>query len=267
MFLKVAPEIPNTSGLGQVVMRHPSGRMIRVRMPIALKKRRGVGQIGKNAALALNNGAQRNIPSATPTAVTYASAPGCHVIDLSKNACMADDGTQVGCNLIQECDSLTGNARCQYQYPGVQPDPSLPFCTGSGPSVSYAPNKSLTNPTGPSTAFTPTSVFAANSGVALPATSSARIAAPSASSGGSPAASTPAASGPGSVSSFIQNLFGTATPATPANVNIPVAGAPTSGFDLSFLTNPVDLFGFEIPVWVIGAVVIGGGILLMEHKR
>lgn len=270
MFLKV--DTQGLSGLGNTIaMRQPGGRVLRIRVPIIPKRgMRGLGVTCPTGLVQTANGgcqdpalhkAGRNIPIATPKAVTYASAPGCNVVDLTKNSCMLADGTIEGCNLIRECDPLTGNVHCQYgPYPGQVVQPNLPFCGSSGPSASGPVSKP--NPTGPSTPFIPQTVFAANSGVVLPSTSTARIAAPVASS---PAASHPAASSStpsGSQPtqpSILQQIFSSltptssATPASPVNVNVT---APGSGFDFSFLTNPVNLFGFGIPMWVLLA---GGG--------
>lgn len=113
---------------------------------------RGFGAI----SLPAGYGAKTGI-SSSPSAVTYASAPGCNVVNLANNQCMLDDGTITGCNIIQECAALTNQQRCQNLLPGETADPSLPFCSGTGgPSISYTPNSNLATPTGPSTPFTPT---------------------------------------------------------------------------------------------------------------
>lgn len=264
MFLKVEQGL---SGLGQagrsVLMRQPGGRLIRVRMPIVLRPKRGVGAINLPAGY----GAQRGITEPAPTAVNYASAPGCNVVNLQNNQCMLDDGTVTGCNIIQECDSLTGNARCQYgPFPGQAADPSLPFCSGSGPSVSYVPNPNLTTPAGPATPFTPTKVFAANSGVVLPAGSSASIApsgggAPSSSSPAS--TSTPASAQPSSQTNFLQQLL--AGPNPPAGGSSSTTTVVQSGG--GFFSDSADIFGVLVPYWLIGVVVIGGGLLLMSGGK
>ena len=264
MFLKV--DTVGLSGLGKTIaMRQPGGRVIRVRIPLNVPKRgmRGLGYTCPQGTVQTANGGCQD-PAlvkpgqhaiATPKAVTYASAPGCNVVDLSKNSCMLADGTIAGCNLIRECDPLTGNVHCQYgPFPGQPVQPNLPFCPSSGP-VTSGPS-TAPNPTGPSTPFVPTSVFAANSGVVLPATSTAKIAAPASSGGTSSPAGSSSAASPAS----------SATPAVPVNIN--VTNTPTGGgFDFSFLTNPIDIFGFEIPLWLIGVAVIGGGVLLMEGKK
>lgn len=278
MFLRV--DTQGLSGLGKTIaMRQPGGRVLKIRVPI-IPKTRGMRGLGVTCPAGLvqtaNGGCQdpalhkagRNIPIATPKAVTYAQAPGCNVVDLTKNSCMLADGTIEGCNLIRECDPLTGNVHCQYgPYPGQVVQPNLPFCGSSGPVTSGPTSKP--NPTGPSTPFVPQTTFASNSGVVLPATSAARIVPPAS----SPAASHPAAS-PSTPSTpqpnFFQQLFSTnpqstATPASPVNLNITTT--PGSGFDFSFLTNPVDVFGFEIPLWLIGVVVVGGGALLLGGKK
>ena len=283
MFLKVE-SAAGLSGLGQtVLMRQPGGRMIRVRMPIVLNRPRGLRGLGVTCPAGLVSApsggcvapgsiqAAKLGVSSTPTAVTYASAPGCNVVNLAANECMLDDGTITGCNIIQECDSLTGNARCQYgPFPGQAADPSLPFCTGSGPSVSYTPNPNLPTPTGPSTPFTPTAVFAANSGVVLPATSSATIApasspAASASPASSPAtSSTPAGGAPASSqTTFLQQLLGTPNPpagAAPATTTVIQSGG-------GFFSDSADIFGVQIPYWLIGVVIVGGGLLLMSGGK
>jgi len=277
VFLRVAQGL---SGLGQsVMMRQPGGRVMRVRMPIVLNaKRRGVGatttytpaQLAAMSAAALaaynaEPGVQAKQP---PQAQNFASAPGCHVVNLATNECMLDDGTITGCNIIQECDSLTGNARCQYgPFPGQAADPTLPFCSGSGPSVSYTPNPNLTNPTGPSTPFTPTKVFAANSGVVLPAGSQASIApssgAPSSSSSSSPASSSTPAAPANQQTNFLQQLLNGPNP--PAGGASPTTVVVQSGG--GFFSESADIFGVQIPYWLIGVVVVGGGFLLMSGGK
>jgi hypothetical protein len=106
-----------------------------------------------------SGGIQRDITSPTPTAVQYASAPGCYVVDLATDTCMLSDGTLEACTIIRECDPLTGAVHCQYgPYPGQAVQPGLPFCSGSGPNTIYSPVP-LTLPTGPSTAYVPSSVL------------------------------------------------------------------------------------------------------------
>ena len=275
MFLKVETGL---SGLGQTrLMRQPNGRVMRVRMPIILTKRglRGLGQTCPTGLVVAPSGgcvapgsiqAARLGVSTTPKAVTYASAPGCNVVNLSTNECMLDDGTITGCNIIQECDSLTGNARCQYgPFPGQAADPSLPFCTGSGPSVSYTPNPNLTTPAGPSTPFTPTAVFASNSGVVLPAGSSATIAPAAASSApaSNPAASPATPAAPSQQTNFLQQLLAGPTP--------PAGAASTSTTVIQsgggFFSETADIFGVDVPYWLIGVVILGGGLLLMSGGK
>jgi hypothetical protein len=277
MFLKVEQGL---SGLPQtVLMRQPGGRMIRVRMPIVLRKRgmRGLGVTCPAGLVQAANGGcidpgfapnKNNVQAAAPKAVNYASAPGCNVVNLATNECMLDDGTITGCNIIQECDSLTGNGRCQYgPFPGQAADPTLPFCSGSGPSVAYTPNPNLTNPTGPSTPFTPTKVFAANSGVVLPAGSQASIApssgAPSLSSTSSPASSSTPAAPANQQTNFLQQLLSGPNP--PAGGSNPTTVVVQSGG--GFFSESADIFGVQIPYWLIGVVVIGGGYLLMRGGK
>ena len=274
MFLKVETGL---SGIAPtMLMRQPGGRVVRVRMPIVLQKRkaRGVGAID----LPSNIGATNFIPAAAPTATTYASAPGCNVVNLAANECMLDDGTVTGCNIIQECDSLTGNARCQYgPFPGQAADPSLPFCSGSGPSVSYTPNPNLTTPTGPSTPFTP-GALAANA-VPVGSTPTAKQVQslvgqnqPVTIAASTPAASTPAASStlPSNAgantsqqTSFLQTLLN--LPSPPAGgAAAPAAAATSSG---GFFSDSADIFGVQVPYWLIGVVVIGGAVLLMSGGK
>lgn len=283
MFLKVEQGLSGPSP--SVLMRQPGGRVIHVRMPIVIQKKRGMRGLGVTCPSGLvqtaNGGCvdpnsiqgQKAGVSATPKAVNYASAPGCNVVDLSKNECMMDDGTIAGCNLIQECGPLTGQARCQYgPFPGQVADPSLPFCTGSGPTISYTPNKSLVNPTAPSTPFTPTAVFAANSGVALPATSTARVASPASPS---PASSPTTSSGatvpagtvaPSSQTNFLTQLLSGSNP--PAGA-IPSGSSTTTVIQSGggFLSDSATIFGMQIPYWLIGLVVVGGGFLLMSGGK
>ena len=285
MFLKVQAGL---SGIGQtVLMRQPGGRMIRVRMPIVLNRPRGMRGLGVTCPTGLVQAANggcidpgyapnKNVAAAKPKAVTYASAPGCNVVNLANNQCMLDDGTVTGCNIIQECDSLTGNARCQYgPFPGQAADPSLPFCSGSGPSVSYTPNSNLATPTGPSTPFTPTAL--APNAVPVGSTPTAKQVqsllgqTPSPAAVSSPASSTPASSAASSTSAsgatqqtnFLQQLL--------ASVNPPAGGAtPTTTVVSSgggFFSDSADIFGMQIPYWLIGVVVIGGGFLLMSGGK
>jgi hypothetical protein len=274
VFLKVQAGL---SGIGQtVLMRQPGGRVMRVQMPIVLDRPRGMRGLGVTCPTGLVQAANggcidpgyapnKNVAAASPKAVTYASAPGCNVVNLASNECMLDDGTITGCNIIQQCDSLTGNARCQYgPFPGQAADPSLPFCSGSGPSVSYTPNLSLTNPTGPSTPFTPTAL-APN---AVPVGSSPTAAQVKSLLGqtqptSSTAASSPAASPtqPSSQTNFLQQLL--------AGPNPPAGGSTTAvaSSDSSLFSGSLDVFGMQIPYWLIGVVVVGGGILLMSGGK
>ena len=49
----------------------------------------------------------------------------------------------------------------------------------------------------------------------------------------------------------------------PSATNGGAAPAPTSsGFDLSFLTNTVSIFGFDVPVWALAAAGVGGVALI-----
>lgn len=204
---------------------------------------------------------RRNIPSVTPTAVTYASAPGCHVIDLSKNACMADDGTQVGCNLIQECGPLTGQGRCQFQEPGMVPDPSLPFCTGSGPTISYTPSPTLRNPTGPSTIFRPTTL----STNAVPVGSSVTAKQAQAIVGGNQTIAVPAVptGGGGPASSLNSSALAPASNGTVVPNTGGTDGSTTTGFDLTtFLTaSPLG-----VPNWAIGLGIAAVAAYFMMKK-
>jgi hypothetical protein len=230
---------------------------------------RGLGVSCPTGLVATSNGgcvdpnsvqAQRIAASTPAKAVTYASAPGCNVVNLSTNTCMLDDGTIEGCNLIQECDPLTGQTRCQYgPFPGQAADPNLPFCGSSGPSVSYVPT-SLPTPTGPSTPFTPT-VLAPG---AVPVGSAPTAKQEQALVGSNQtiaAAAVPTGSG-GPSSSLNPSAL---TPA--ANGGVAPAGSGsttntgTNSSSLNFLTE-ASFFG--IPNWVAGLVVIGAVYFMVK---
>jgi len=206
--------------------------------------------------------AQRLAASTPPTAVTYASAPGCNVVNLDENECMLDDGTITGCNIIQECDSLTGQLRCQYgPFPGQTADPTLPFCGTSQPSVSYVPNPNLATPTGPSTPFTPTTLAP----TAVPVGSAPTAKQEQALVGNTQtiaAAATPSGSG-GPASSLNPSALAPAAngTVTTAGTGSSVTTADTSSSGLSFLTD-ASLFG--IPNWITGLVAIGAIYLLVK---
>jgi len=108
-------------------------------------------------------------PIVRPTELTqafdYPQAPGCHVVDLSANRCQMNDGTEEGCNAIQECDPLTGAVHFQYALPGGPSNPALPalktlgvdLATAPSTNYAYAPNRALATPSG-GTAFVPRAV-------------------------------------------------------------------------------------------------------------
>jgi len=78
-------------------------------------------------------------------AYDYPQAPGCHVVDLSRNACMNIDGTEGGCNRMPECDPLTG--ALHFQYPLLTPTnvgiPALKTGSFTPSQFTDAPNLNL----------------------------------------------------------------------------------------------------------------------------
>jgi len=149
-------------GLGAIprTIRQP---VTRLRIPIMVRKR-GMGDTACGPGLVMDNRTDPphcileayayKLPTQN-TAVNFPQAPGCNVVDLSRNACLLDDGTEYGCNGIQECDPLTGAVHYQYALPGgpVSGQPSALKTLGvnltSVPvnNAAMAPNLSLKNPT------------------------------------------------------------------------------------------------------------------------
>lgn len=70
----------------------------------------------------------------------YGDGGSCPVVDLSKNLCM-QNGYQVACSLIRECDSLTGQSHYEIAFPPVQtprtiaPPPPQPPVTYDVPKL------------------------------------------------------------------------------------------------------------------------------------
>jgi hypothetical protein len=274
VFLKVAA---SPKGMGAIVtLKHPSGRVIRMRMPI--HHRRGVGQTCPEGLTPTPNGGcadpstyagAKALAASTPQATDYPQAPGCHVVSLANNTCMADNGTKLPCTFITECDPITGSVHCQLPIPGGNPPGGDPVC-GPGQTPSTASSPAATTLTS-GTAYVPT-------GAAIP---QAPVAKPSVPYGGftQPASSTPASTQAPTIAQ-LASLFNppttvyTGNPSCDPSTQIcaetgsaqPVA-APSSGFDLSFLTNSVNIFGMSIPVWLIGGAVILGGVLLLGGKK
>ena len=214
---------------------------------------RGFGAI----SLPAGYGAKTGI-SSSPSAVTYASAPGCNVVNLANNQCMLDDGTITGCNIIQECAALTNQQRCQNLLPGETADPSLPFCSGTGgPSISYTPNPNLATPTGPSTPFTPTQL------------------APNAVPVGSTPTATQVASLLGQPAPAANPIpITNGTPATTGNGTAVIqSNAPAASYALPASTAgpTVDMSGdwiSGIPNWLlIGGGILVGGLLLLGGRK
>lgn len=177
------------------------------------------------------------------TAYDYAEAPGCHVVDLSSNTCVLDDGTVFGCNGIQECDPLTGAIHAQFALPGgpIQGQPPSLKTVGPGfqfPIYSMTPNLGLKNPTGgtPSTFLTADQIQARIASMLGPTLTKEFQAAQK---GGSAPSASPASSSAGGTDRTVNG-----------------DRLPSSGFDFSFLTKPVNLFGFGIPLW--GLLAAGG---------
>lgn len=80
---------------------------------------------------------QQAIDDSNPAPRDYPSAPGCHVVNLTANRCVLDNGVEVGCNSIIECDPITGAMHGQ----------TVPLVN----NPAFTPNLKLVNPSGPST--------------------------------------------------------------------------------------------------------------------
>lgn len=82
------------------------------------------------------------VAQADSAPMDYASAPGCHVVNLAQNRCVLDNGIEVGCNSIIECDPLTGAVHGQ----------NAPLTLASGQiNPAITPSKTLAVPTGKAT--------------------------------------------------------------------------------------------------------------------
>ncbi len=240
----------NVVGLGNSLAR----RRAVARFRIPLHRRRGVGD-----DLTLPDGTR--IPDPTTykgqvyasqqaeIAYDYPQAPGCHVVDLSRNACLNIDGTERGCNSMPECDPLT-NA-LHFQYPLLTPvNTGIPALkTGNFTPSIYTdrPNPNLRNPTSGGQLFTPYTEAATQAAIAAALGKDTTAAFKAAVAGNPPAGNTPGSNAPGSN--------------TPGGSP---SGAPSGAFD--FLTNPVSIFGFSVPTWGVFAAV-GAGIFAFAGKH
>jgi len=250
---KLARVIPFRPGLRGLGLTCPTGLVLTAD---------GSGCI--DPTLGLN---KQKIAPVQTKAVDYPNAPGCHVVNLATDTCMLDNGTIENCKVIQECDPLTGVQHCQYPTPGVNPNPNLPFCTSaqgmsvttpttpSGPGTPFTPNTSLVAPQ------TPAQAAAAVAKAQAAASTPKQVTAPSSNPTATPssALTSPSSSSPANP---ITDFFASFT--SPSTVSAASSG---TGFDFSFLTNGVNLFGFSIPLWVLLA---GGGAaayFLLSGKR
>lgn len=198
---------------------------------------RGIGVTCPSWLVATPNGgcidptlvkAGTDLPYPVQVATDYPQAPGCHVIDLASNTCMLDDGTIEGCNIIRECDPLTGLIHCQYGGPGT-PVPGIPICPSGGPiTFNPVPIQNLTGGTPyiPQVQTPPSPVIP-----------------PSVPYGGLPPSSTPPAS------------------STPAGDGTGTQSTSTGFNPMGFLTEATFA---GIPNWVWLA---GGAVLFMMVKR
>lgn len=232
---------------------------------------RGMGVTCPTGLVATANGgcvdpnsvqAQKLASSGPAKAVTYASAPGCNVVNLQANQCMLADGTITGCNIIQECAPLTGQQRCQFgPFPGQTADPSLPFCSGNGPSISYTPNPNLATPTGPSTPFTPTELAPNAVAVGSAPTAQQVQALIAATVPPSPAAS------PAPITNGTPPATGNGTTVVQSNAPSPTLALPASFTDLFSSDASGDWFT-GVPNWlVIGAGVLGVGLWVFSGGK
>jgi hypothetical protein len=211
-------------------------------MPVPMRhRRRGMGQT--TGWITLPSGARiQEQGQYADSAVNYREAPTCNVVDLSTNTCAFDNGLIEGCNMIQDCDPLTGAVHGQYALPGgpIQGQPSTLRTVGPAfqfPVYGYSPNLSLKNPTGPSTPV----VFQSQAqidariakalGPALYKQYQAAQSSPSSTSASSQAGSS-------------------------GDKNAPSSSSKVSSLDFSFVTKPVSFFGFNVPMW---ALIAAGG--------
>ena len=254
----------NVVGLGNSLAR----RRAVARFRIPLHRRRGVGDTAADCGDGYVLDTRTNPPhcilsrfaSLIPqVAMDYPQAPGCHVVDLSRNACQYADGSEGGCNSMPECDPLTGALHYQYGLPGGPTNTAITALkTGvMTPSpFTMAPNPNLKNPTGGS--------------VFIPATQNAVQAAIAAALGKDSTATFKAAvtnAPPATAGSGGGSAGGGSTGSGGSGGGAPAGdgGAPSaSPFD--FLTNPVSIFGFSVPTWGVFAAV-GVGIFAFAGKH
>lgn len=265
--------VPQTRGLGAVLRRRYAGRPLVAH--VRLHRRRGLRGLGQQICapgltlVTLPDGSTTCQSTTRNTVVgdwdpgpafDYPQAPGCHVVDLSRNICKLDDGSVYGCNAILECDPLSTATHGQYSIPGppvYQPGGEKTISIQQGTSDTnpiYHPVLGLKAPTGgvPSTFKTPAQIQAAIAAALGSKYASKQLQTASASS----------AQAGGSSSGTVQTQTGDGTTASPTSSFLP------AGFSFGFLSKPVSLFGFHIPTWLL---VAGGGGLLYAfsgwHRR
>lgn len=222
--------------------------VMRLRLPIHLR-RRGVGDTVCPEGETLDTRTDpphcilnRFAAQITPVARDYPQAPGCHVVDLSKNWCLYADGTDGGCNSMPECDPLDMALHYQLGLPGGPTNTAITALkTGVYTPSPYtsAPNRNLVNPTG-GTVF-------------VPATESAVQAAMMAALGKDQLKAYQAAVTPGPTKTTAPGNAPAGSPggSSGGSSNGGSGAATDTSSPFSFLTNPISLFGFSIPTWGI----------------